>query len=195
MKRLFDLTASLIGLIVLFPLFIVVSVLVKTSSEGPVFFIQQRIGERGRVFKMIKFRSMKVIQSSDSPISVKGDLRITKFGAFLRKYKIDELPELFNVLRGDMSVVGPRPDVSGYADRLEGEDVLILELRPGITGPASLKYANEEDILVLQKDAVKYNDDVIYPDKVKLNLDYYHNNNLGLTLRLYLPLYSEQAIN
>ena len=178
MKRLFDLTASLIGLIVLFPIFIVVSVLVKISSEGPVFFVQKRIGKNGKVFQMIKFRSMAVIQSSDSTISIKGDMRIAKTGAFLRKYKLDELPELFNVLRGDMSIVGPRPDVSGYADKLEGEDVLILELRPGITGPASLKYANEEEILELQEDPVKYNDEVIYPDKVKLNLDYYHNNNL-----------------
>ena len=184
MKRLFDLTASLIGLIVLFPVFIIVSALIKTSSEGPVFFMQERIGRCGRVFKMIKFRSMKVIQNSDSTISVKGDLRITKFGAFLRKYKIDELPELFNVLRGDMSIVGPRPDVSGYADKLEGEDALILELRPGITGPASLKYANEEEILGLQEDPVQYNDDVIYPDKVKLNLDYYHNNNLWIDIKI-----------
>ena len=184
MKRLFDLTTSLIGLIVLFPVFIVVSVLVKTSSEGPVFFMQPRIGRCGKAFKMIKFRSMKVIQSSDSTISVKGDLRITKFGVFLRKYKIDELPELFNVLRGHMSIVGPRPDVSGYADKLEGEDVLILVLRPGITGPASLKYANEEEILALQKDPVKYNDEVIYPDKVKLNLDYYYYNNLWIDIKI-----------
>ena len=184
MKRLFDITVSLIGLIVLLPVFVVVSVLVKTSSEGPVFFMQPRIGRRGRVFKIIKFRSMKVIQSSDSTISVKGDLRITKFGAFLRKYKIDELPELFNVLRGDMSIVGPRPDVSGYADKLEGEYVLILELRPGITGPASIKYANEEDILALQEDPVKYNDEIIYPDKVKLNLDYYYNNNLWIDIKI-----------
>ena len=184
MKRLFDLIASLIGLIVLFPIFIVVSVLVKTSSEGPVFFMQPRIGRCGRVFQMIKFRSMAVIQSSDSTISIKGDDRITKIGAFLRKYKCDELPELFNVLRGDMSIVGPRPDVSGYADKLEGENVLILELRPGITGPASLKYANEEEILALQEDPVKYNDEVIYPDKVKLNLDYYHNNNLWIDIKI-----------
>ena len=182
MKRLFDFTISLIGLIVLFPIFIIVSVLVKIYSEGPVFFVQKRIGKNGKVFQMIKFRSMYVIQSSDITISVKGDLRITKFGTFLRKYKIDELPELFNVLRGDMSIVGPRPDVSGYADKLEGEAVLILELRPGITGPASLKYANEEEILALQKDPVKYNDEVIYPDKVKLNLDYYYNNNLWIDI-------------
>jgi lipopolysaccharide/colanic/teichoic acid biosynthesis glycosyltransferase len=184
MKRLFDITASLIGLIVLFPVFIIVSVLVKIFSEGPVFFVQKRIGKNGKVFQMIKFRSMAVIQSSDSTISIKGDVRITKTGAFLRKYKLDELPELFNVLRGDMSIVGPRPDVSGYADKLEGEDVLILELLPGITGPASLKYANEEDILALQEDPVKYNDDVIYPDKVKLNLDYYHNNNLWIDIKI-----------
>ena len=184
MKRLFDLTTSLIGLIILFPIFIVVSVLVKISSEGPVFFVLKRIGKNGKVFQIIKFRSMAVIQSSDSTISIKGDVRITKIGAFLRKYKLDELPELFNVLRGDMSIVGPRPDVSGYADKLEGEDVLILELRPGITGPASLKYANEEDILALQEDTVKYNDDVIYPDKVKLNLDYYHNNNLWIDIKI-----------
>ena len=184
MKRLFDITASLIGLIVLLPVFVVVSVLVKTSSEGPVFFMQPRIGRCGRVFKMIKFRSMQIIQSSDSTISVKGDLRITKFGAFLRKYKIDELPELWNVLKGDMSIVGPRPDVSGYADKLEGENILILELRPGITGPASLKYANEEEILALQEDPVKYNDEVIYPDKVKLNLDYYYNNNLWIDIKI-----------
>ena len=184
MKRLFDLTASLIGLIVLFPIFIVVSVLVKISSEGPVFFVQKRIGKNGKVFQMIKFRSMAVIQSSDSTISIKGDVRITKTGAFLRKYKLDELPELFSVLRGDMSIVGPRPDVSGYADKLEGENMLILELRPGITGPASLKYANEEGILALQEDPVKYNDEVIYPDKVKLNLDYYYNNNLWIDIKI-----------
>ena len=184
MKRLFDLTTSLIGLIVLFPVFIIASVLVKISSEGPVFFIQPRIGKNGKVFQMIKFRSMAVMQSSDSTISIKGDDRITKIGAFLRKYKLDELPELFNVLRGDMSIVGPRPDVSGYADKLEGEDVLILELRPGITSPASLKYSNEEEILALQEDPVKYNDEVIYPDKVKLNLDYYYNNNLWIDIKI-----------
>jgi lipopolysaccharide/colanic/teichoic acid biosynthesis glycosyltransferase len=184
MKRLFDLTASLIGIIVLFPVFIIVSVLVKISSEGPVFFVQKRIGKNGKVFQMIKFRSMTVIQSSDSTISIKGDLRITKTGAFLRKYKLDELPELLNVLKGEMSIVGPRPDVSGYADKLEGEDVLILELRPGITGSASLKYANEEEILALQEDPFRYNDEVIYPDKVKLNLDYYYNNNLWIDIKI-----------
>ena len=136
------------------------------------------------MFNMIKFRSMSVDSDKMNSISVKGDERITRIGVFLRKYKLDELPELCNVLVGDMSFVGPRPDVSGYADKLEGEDVLILELRPGITGPASLKYANEEEVLALQEDHVKYNDEVIYPDKVKINLDYYYNNNLWIDIKI-----------
>ena len=138
MKRLFDFITSLIGLIVLFPIFIIISLLVKISSKGPVFFVQKRIGRNCKIFQMVKFRSMTVIQNSNSTISVKGDIRITNVGAFLRKFKLDELPELWNVLKGDMSLVGPRPDVCGYADNLEGEDRKILELRPGITGLAQV---------------------------------------------------------
>lgn len=184
MKRLFDFITSLIGLIVLVPIFIIVSLLVKISSVGPVFFVQKRIGKNGKIFQMIKFRSMYVIQNSTSNISVKGDVRITKIGAFLRKLKLDELPELWNVLIGDMSLVGPRPDVCGYADNLIGEDRKILELRPGITGVASLKYYNEEDVLATQDKPLKFNDEVIYPDKVRLNLDYYHNNNLWIDIKI-----------
>ena len=184
MKRLFDFITSLIGLIVLFPIFIIVSLLVKISSEGPVFFVQKRIGKNGKIFQMIKFRSMIVIQNSNSTISVKGDVRITKIGAFLRKFKLDELPELWNVLKGDMSLVGPRPDVCGYADNLIGLDRKILELRPGITGVASLKYYNEEDVLASKDNPLKFNDDVIYPDKVRLNLDYYYNNNLWIDIKI-----------
>ena len=184
MKRLFDFITSLIGLIVLFPIFIIVSLLVKISSGGPVFFVQKRIGKNGKIFQMIKFRSMIVIQNSNSTISVKGDVRITKIGAFLRKFKLDELPELWNVLKGDMSLVGPRPDVCGYADDLIGEDRKILELRPGITGIASLKYYDEEDVLATQDNPLKFNDEVIYPDKVKLNLDYYYNNNLWIDIKI-----------
>lgn len=184
MKRLFDFITSLIGLIVLVPIFIIVSLLVKISSVGPVFFVQKRIGKNGKIFQMIKFRSMYVIQNSTSNISVKGDVRITKIGAFLRKLKLDELPELWNVLIGDMSLVGPRPDVCGYADNLKGEDRKILELRPGITGVASLKYYNEEDVLATQDKPLKFNDEVIYPDKVRLNLDYYHNNNLWIDIKI-----------
>ena len=184
MKRLFDFITSLIGLIVLVPIFIIVSLLVKISSVGPVFFVQKRIGKNGKLFQMIKFRSMNVIQSSNSTISFKGDVRITKVGAFLRKFKLDELPELWNVLKGDMSLVGPRPDVCGYADNLIGEDRKILELRPGITGVASLKYYNEEDVLATQNNPLKFNDEVIYPDKVRLNLDYYYNNNLWIDIKI-----------
>jgi lipopolysaccharide/colanic/teichoic acid biosynthesis glycosyltransferase len=184
MKRLFDFITSLTGLIVLVPIFIIASILVKISSVGPVFFVQKRIGKNGKIFQMIKFRSMSVIQNSTSTISVKGDVRITKIGAFLRKFKLDELPELLNVLKGDMSLVGPRPDVCGYADNLKGEDRKILELRPGITGVASLKYYDEEDVLATKDNPLKFNDEVIYPDKVRLNLDYYHNNNLWIDIKI-----------
>ena len=141
---------------------------------GPVFFKQKRVGQGGEVFTLIKFRTM-VTGLSGSTVSVKGQNRITPLGAVLRKYKLDELPELWNILKADMSFVGPRPDVPGYADRLEGVDRLILKLKPGLTGPASLKYAREEEILAGVDDPQKYNDEVIWPDKVKINLDYYHN--------------------
>lgn len=139
--------------------------------DGPTLFKQKRIGRFGKQFTMIKFRTMNVNHNGSS-ISVKGDCRITPFGSYLRKYKLDELPKLWNVLKGDMSFVGPRPDVPGYADNLIGEERKILELRPGITGPASLKYASEEEILTNVADPIKYNDEVIYPDKVRINLEY-----------------------
>ena len=127
---------------------------------------------------------MTADHGDSNTVTVGGDMRITKFGAFIRKYKLDELPELLNILKGDMSFVGPRPDLPGYADNLKGEDRKILNLRPGITGVASLKYANEEKILSTQKDPIKFHDEVIYPDKVKLNLDYYYNNNLWVDIKI-----------
>ena len=148
MKYLFDRTASLFGLLLLWPALLIVALLIRMKMPGgPVIFTQHRVGRDGRLFTMYKFRSMTVSHSGSS-VSVAGESRITPLGAKLRKYKLDELPELWNVLKGDMSFVGPRPDVPGYADRLQGEDRLILKLRPGITGPASLKYANEEEILL-----------------------------------------------
>ena len=120
----------------------------------------------------------------DNTVSFKGDPRVTRIGSLLRKYKLDELPELFNVLSGDMSLVGPRPDVPGYADKLVGQERDILKLRPGITGPASLKYANEEEILAMQENKQAYNDKIIYPDKVKINLDYYQNQSIGLDIKI-----------
>jgi len=184
MKRVFDCIIAISALLLLSSILIIIIILIFTSSGRPIFFVQSRIGRYGKAFSMIKFRTMSLSQVSDSTISIKGDVRITKIGMFLRKYKLDELPELWNILVGDMSLVGPRPDVSGYADRLEGEDMLILELRPGITGPASLKYVNEEEVLALQEDPVKYNDAVIYPDKTRLNLDYYYNNNLWIDIKI-----------
>lgn len=152
---------------------------------GPVFFTQERVGRNGKLFTMYKFRSMTVSHSGSS-ISVAGESRITPFGAKLRKYKIDELPELWNVLIGDMSFVGPRPDVPGYADMLKGEDRDILKLRPGITGPASLKYRNEEELLSHVDDPIKYNNEVIFPDKVRINLYYLHNYSFWTDIKLIL---------
>jgi lipopolysaccharide/colanic/teichoic acid biosynthesis glycosyltransferase len=178
MKYLFDLLSSILGLILLFPIFIIVWVLIRIKMPGgPAFFKQQRVGRRGKLFTMVKFRSMTMGHAGSS-VSVAGEARITPLGAFLRKYKLDELPELWNVLKGEMSLVGPRPDVPGYADKLQGEDRKVLELRPGITGLASLKYSNEEEILASVDDPQKYNDEVIFPDKVKINLDYYYNHSL-----------------
>lgn len=132
------------------------------------------MGQYGKLFTMYKFRTMTVGHGGSS-VSVAGENRITPFGAKLRKYKLDELPELWNVLIGDMSFVGPRPDVPGYADKLVGEDRKILLLKPGITSPASIKYRNEEELLAQQIDPIKYNDEVIFPDKVKINLNYLEN--------------------
>lgn len=184
MKNIFDAICSFLGLLFLWPLLLIVAILIKIKMPGgPVIFKQQRVGKDAKLFTMYKFRSMTVAHSGSS-VSVAGESRITPLGAKLRKYKLDELPELWNVLKGDMSFVGPRPDVPGYADKLEGEDRLILKLRPGITGPASLKYANEEELLAHVDDPIKYNDEVIFPDKVKINLEYYYNHTLWGDIKL-----------
>jgi len=183
-KRIFDFSSSLLGLVILFPLLILISFAIKIGSSGPILFSQKRVGKDGKQFILIKFRSMMINQESNNTATAKGDDRITTIGVFLRKYKLDELPELWNVLKGEMSLVGPRPDVPGYADNLKGEDRRILKLRPGITGTASLKYVNEEEILSAQDDPQKYNDEVIFPDKVKVNLEYYKNQSLWLDIKI-----------
>lgn len=183
-KRIFDFSSSLLGLVILFPLLILISFAIKIGSSGPILFSQKRVGKDGKQFILIKFRSMMINQESNNTATAKGDDRITTIGVFLRKYKLDELPELWNVLKGEMSLVGPRPDVPGYADNLKGEDRKILKLRPGITGTASLKYVNEEEILSAQDDPQKYNDEVIFPDKVKVNLEYYENQSLWLDIKI-----------
>lgn len=175
LKFIFDRGASLFGLIFLFPVLIIVGILICIKMPGgPIIFKQRRVGQYGRLFTMYKFRSMTVAHFGSS-VSVKGESRITPLGAVLRKYKLDELPELWNVLIGDMSFVGPRPDVPGYADKLEGEDRRMLLLKPGITGPASLKYRNEEELLAKQENPQEYNDKVLFPDKVRLNIEYLDN--------------------
>lgn len=172
LKWLFDRVLSLVGLLALWPVLLVVAILIKFKMpDGPVLFIQKRVGRDGKLFTMHKFRSMAVSHDGSS-ISVAGEARITPLGAMLRKYKLDELPELWDVLIGNMSFVGPRPDVPGYADQLQGNDRRILELRPGITGPASLKYRDEEELLAKVDNPVVYNDTIIFPDKVRINLYY-----------------------
>ena len=190
MKYLFDRVGALVGLCCLWPVLMVVALLIRVKMPGgPVIFRQKRVGRHGRLFTMYKFRSMTVGHSGSS-VSVAGESRITPLGAKLRRYKLDELPELWNVLKGDMSFVGPRPDVPGYADQLQGDSRRVLLLRPGITGPASLKYRDEEELLAHVQDVIdekgeminekygvirsvqEYNDRVIYPDKVRINLYY-----------------------
>ena len=186
MKYIFDRVVSFVGLLFLWPVLAVVAILIRAKMPGgPVIFKQQRVGRGGKLFTMYKFRSMTVLHSGSS-VSVAGESRITPLGAKLRRYKLDELPELWNVLIGDMSFVGPRPDVPGYADSLTGSDRDVLKLRPGITGPASLKYRNEEEILAAVEDPVKYNDEVIFPDKVRINLYYLHNHSFWTDIKLII---------
>ena len=202
LKWLFDRIVAFFGLLFLWPVILITAILVKIKMPGgPAFFVQKRVGKDGKLFNCHKFRSMTV-KHSGSTVSVAGDSRITPFGAKLRHYKIDELPGLWDVLIGNMSFVGPRPDVPGYADKLEGADRDVLKLRPGITGPATLKYRVEDEMIAGfvadikagrnaqvakfeslpdfsamsdQEIAVWYNDNVIYPDKVRLNCYYYHH--------------------
>ncbi|MBR8712924.1 sugar transferase [Porphyromonas levii] len=185
-KWLFDRIMSLVGLIILSPVLLGVAILIRVKMPGgPVLFKQKRVGKGGKLFTMVKFRSMSVAHGGSS-VSVAGESRITPLGAKLRKYKLDELPELWNVFIGDMSFVGPRPDVPGYADMLSGEDREILLLKPGITGPASLKYRNEEELLAMTDDPIKYNNEVIFPDKVRINRAYLHNRSFFGDIKIIL---------
>lgn len=189
LKWIFDRVVSLMGLLVLWPVLLIVAIMVKVKMPGgPVFFVQKRVGKEGKLFKCHKFRTMTV-DHNGSTVSVAGDSRITPLGAKLRHWKLDELPGLWDVLIGNMSLVGPRPDVPGYADKLTGDDRDVLKLRPGITGPATLKYRLEDEMISeyvakkhatgdkrpMQEIAVEYNDNVIYPDKVRLNCYYYRH--------------------
>lgn len=183
-KFLFDKIVSFVGIVLLIPIFITVTIFIWIKmSDGPAIFKQKRVGRLGKIFTMYKFRTMS-IGFSNSTISIAGEKRITPLGSFLRKNKIDELPELWNVIKGDMSLVGPRPDVPGYADKLKGQDREILKLRPGITGPASLKFRNEEELLAKVDDPQKYNDEVLFPDKVRINLNYMKYRNFWIDIKI-----------
>ena len=189
LKFLFDRIVAFIGLLFLWPVLLVVAILVKVKMPGgPAFFVQKRVGKGGKLFKCHKFRTMTV-KHNGSTVSVAGDSRITPLGAKLRHWKLDELPGLWDVMIGNMSFVGPRPDVPGYADKLVGDDRDVLKLRPGITGPATLKYRLEDEMISeyvtqkqkdgdtrsMQEIAEEYNDKLIYPDKVRLNCYYYRH--------------------
>lgn len=183
-KFIFDRVVALIGLLLLWPVFVVIALLILIKMPGgPVFFQQARVGRGGKLFTIYKFRTMRTSHDGTS-VTVAGQSRITPLGAVLRRYKLDELPELWNVLVGDMSFVGPRPDVPGYADLLVGEDREILQLRPGITGPASMKYRNEEELLAKQEHPHRYNDDVLFPDKVRLNRYYLHHYSFAKDIQM-----------
>jgi lipopolysaccharide/colanic/teichoic acid biosynthesis glycosyltransferase len=173
MKRLFDIIASFFGIIILSPLLIFIGLWVGLSSKGGVFYKQIRVGKNNKDFKLYKFRSMRVNSDKQGLLTVGSkDSRITKAGYFIRKYKIDELPQLFNVLKGDMSFVGPRPEVRRYVDLYSKEQMKVLSVRPGITDPASIKYRNENDILSSQSNPEEYYIQHIMPDKLKINIDY-----------------------
>ena len=200
LKYVFDRLVALIGLLFLWPVLLVVAVLVKVKMPGgPALFVQKRVGKNGKLFNCHKFRTMTV-NHNGSTVSVAGDSRITPLGAKLRHWKLDELPGLWDVLIGNMSFVGPRPDVPGYADNLQGSDRDVLKLRPGITGPATLKYRLEDEMIAeyvaekqkngdtrnAQDIAVEYNDNVIYPDKVRLNCYYYHHYSFVRDIQMIL---------
>ena len=184
LKYVFDRFLAFVGILVLSPVYLFIIICIRFKMpDGPVFFPQKRIGLNGRLFIMYKFRTM-IMNHIGSSITVAGEERITTFGAFLRKYKLDELPELWNILKAEMSFVGPRPDIPGYADQLIGDDTIILSFRPGLTGPASLKYRNEEEELSHVQNPIKYNNEIIYPDKVRINKLYIENWSFWLDIKI-----------
>lgn len=185
MKRLFDIVASTLGLIVLSPLFLVLAVWIKVDSKGPVFYRQTRVGWRNKDFRIFKFRSMRVGSDKGSLVTIGGrDPRITKSGYYIRKYKLDEFPQLINVLIGDMSLVGPRPEVRHYVDHWTPEQMRVLDVRPGITDPASIKFRNENELMAQADDPEQYYINVIMQEKLRLYLEYVDNQSFLYDLRL-----------
>jgi lipopolysaccharide/colanic/teichoic acid biosynthesis glycosyltransferase len=171
-KKLFDLTFAILGMVLVWWLIFLAWIASSIDTRSNGFFIQTRVGKDGKCFKVVKIKTMRPTKKVSTTVTKRGDPRITKLGGFFRRTKIDELPQLWNVLMGDMSFVGPRPDVPGFADKLSGDERNVLKLRPGITGPATLRYRNEEELLAQQTDPERYNREVIFPHKVRINLEY-----------------------
>ena len=197
MKRLFDIVASGLGLIVLSPVFLILAIWIKCDSEGPVFYRQVRVGRWNKDFRIFKFRSMRVGADKGSLVTIGGrDPRITRSGYFIRKFKFDELPQLINVLVGDMSLVGPRPEVRHYVDYYTPEQMHVLDVRPGITDPASIKFRNENELMEKAEDPEKYYIEVIMQEKIKLYLEYVEKHNflydLGLILKTFWVIFKER---
>lgn len=185
LKRLFDITLSVIGLIMVSPIFLILAVWIKLDSKGPVFYHQVRVGRGNRDFRIFKFRSMRVGADKGSLITVGGrDPRVTKSGYFIRKFKLDELPQLLNVLLGDMSFVGPRPEVRHYVDMYTEEQMHVLDVRPGITDLASIKYLNESELLAKAEDPEWYYVNVIMPDKLSINLEYVARSSFWFDMKM-----------
>lgn len=185
-KRTVDLAVALALLVATWPVLVLGWCAATLSTRRNGLYRQIRVGRGGQHFEVLKLRSMRVVPGEESTVTARGDARITRTGALLRRYKIDELPQLVNVLRGDMSLVGPRPDVPGFADALEGADRIVLSVRPGITGPAALAYRHEEELLAAVNDPERHNRDVIWPDKVRINRNYVENWSLTEDLRCLL---------
>lgn len=196
MKRLFDIVMSGLGLLILSPLFLILAIWIKLDSKGPVFFRQSRVGKGNKDFRIFKFRSMRVGSDKGSQVTIGGhDPRITRSGYFIRKFKLDELPQLINVFIGDMSLVGPRPEVRHYVDYWTPEQMHVLDVRPGITDPASIKFRNENELLEKAEDPERYYIDVIMQEKLKLYLEYVKNHSffgdLGLIFKTFWVIVTE----
>ena len=196
MKRLFDIVASGLGLIVLSPLFLILAIWIKLDSKGPVFYRQVRVGWRNKDFRIFKFRSMRVGADKGSLVTIGGrDPRVTRSGYYIRKFKFDELPQLINVFIGDMSLVGPRPEVRHYVDYWTEEQMHVLDVRPGITDPASIKFRNENELMEQAEDPEKYYIEVIMQEKIKLYLEYVQHHSfigdIGLIFKTFWAIISE----
>ena len=197
MKRLFDIVASGLGLIVLSPLFLILAIWIKLDSKGPVFYRQVRVGRYNKDFRIFKFRSMRVGADKGSQVTIGGrDPRVTRSGYWIRKFKLDELPQLINVFLGDMSLVGPRPEVRHYVDFWTTEQMHVLDVRPGITDPASIKFRNENELMEMAEDPEKYYIEVIMQEKIKLYLEYVEMHNfffdLGLIFKTFWAIAKER---